>query len=293
VGRPRQGTIHLSAAQNSGRVGIEVGDDGAGIKPDRGREKAIERGLIDAGDSLTDDQINNLIFAPGFSTAEAVSNLSGRGVGMDVVRRNIQSLGGRIQVNSDLGKGTKLTMSLPLTLAVLDGMIIAVGDEVYVLPLSNIIESLRPRREDVNHASGAGTVMQIRGDFVPLIALADILGITGAQTDPTKGLVVLVEQDGGGRIGLVIDEMLGQQQVVIKSLEANYKPVGGVSGATIMGDGTVALILDVSGIADMRTGARKLSTEAPPLLASVEAAEHALALSEPNELPKQETRVTQ
>jgi len=251
AGKPRQGTIHLSAGQRSGRIVIEIVDDGAGINRPRVREKAIEKGLIDPAVPMTDEQIDNLIFAPGFSTAAAVSDLSGRGVGMDVVRRNIQALGGRIQVTSEPGRGTRMTLSLPLTLAVLDGMIIAVGAETYVLPLTNIIESLRPSRSHIHGLVQSGQMLSIRGDYVPLIYLHRLFGIPDAITDATRGLVVLSDVEGGDRVGLVIDEMLGQQQVVIKTLETNYRPIDGVSGATILGDGKVALILDVSGIARM------------------------------------------
>lgn len=251
AGKQRQGTIQLSAGQRSGRIVIEIVDDGAGINRPRVREKAIEKGLIDPDVPISDEQIDNLIFAPGFSTAAAVSDLSGRGVGMDVVRRNIQALGGRIQVTSEPGRGTRMTLSLPLTLAVLDGMIIAVGAETYVLPLTNIIESLRPSRGHIHGLVQSGQMLSIRGDYVPLIYLHRLFGIPDAITDATRGLVVLSDVEGGDRVGLVIDEMLGQQQVVIKTLETNYRPIDGVSGATILGDGKVALILDVSGIARM------------------------------------------
>lgn len=251
AGKPRQGTIMLSAGQRSGRIVIEIADDGGGIDRARVRQKAIEKRLIEADTPMTDDQVDSLIFAPGFSTAAAVSDLSGRGVGMDVVRRNIQALGGRILVASTPGRGTRMTLSLPLTLAVLDGMIVAVGAETYVLPLTNIIESLRPEPAHIHGLVQSGQMLSIRGDYVPLIHLHRMFGVPDAVSDATRGLVVLSDVEGGDRIGLVIDEMLGQQQVVIKTLETNYKPIDGVSGATILGDGKVALILDVSGIARM------------------------------------------
>lgn len=250
-GKPAQGVVHLSAAQRGGRIVIEVADDGAGIDRERVRRKGIEKGIISTDAELTDEQIDNLLFAPGLSTADKVSDLSGRGVGMDVVRRNIQALGGRISVQSQPGWGSRFILTLPLTLAVLDGMIIAVGNETYVLPLSSIIESLRPSRNDINRLVNSSDLLSIRGDFVPLIYLHELFGVEKAVHDPSEGLVVLVDVEGGGRVGLVIDEMLGQQQVVIKSLESNYRPVSGVSGATILGDGRVALILDTGSIAAM------------------------------------------
>lgn len=263
AGKPREGTIMLSAEHRSGRIVIEMTDDGKGIDRERVRRKAAERGLIGAEDVLTDEEIENLIFQPGFSTAETISNVSGRGVGMDVVKRNIQALGGRVHVVSTPGKGSKFTLSLPLTLAVLDGMIVTVGPERYVIPLTSIIESLRPRRKDLSHLVGRGDVLAIRGEYVPLVYVHDMFGVPDGVGDPTVGLVVLVEIEGGEKIGLVVDEMLGQQQVVIKSLESNYQQIDGISAATILGDGRVALILDVVGLRQMsaRRGRRHMAAE--------------------------------
>ena len=251
VGKPRQGTVQLSAQHRSGRIVIEVSDDGRGINRARVLSKAIEKGLVPAGTSMSDEEIDNLIFLPGFSTADKVSNISGRGVGMDVVRRNISSLGGRIGVYSTPGEGSRFVLSLPLTLAVLDGMVISVGVERFVLPLTNIVESLRPKPEDLHGLVGKCDVMMARGEYVRLVHLHQLFGVPNATTDATKALVVLVETEDGSRIGLVVDEVLGQQQVVIKSLEANFRHLDGVAAATILGDGRVALILDVAGLREM------------------------------------------
>jgi two-component system chemotaxis sensor kinase CheA len=245
-GKPRQGTIHLSAAQRSGRIIIEVSDDGQGINRDKVLAKAKDRGIVAAGAALSDEEIDNLIFLPAFSTADKVSNISGRGVGMDVVKRNVQSLGGRISVHSRFGAGSRFIMSLPLTLAVLDGMVVSVGRETYIIPLTAIIESLRPRAADIHHVVGRGDVLALRGEYVPLTRLFRCFSIDGAITDPCRGIVVIVQSESAGRVGLVVDELLGQQQVVVKSLEANYDPVDGISGATILGNGRVALILDIA-----------------------------------------------
>ncbi|MDR6769917.1 chemotaxis protein CheA [Azospirillum sp. BE72] len=251
IGKPRAGTVHLSAAHRSGRIVIEVTDDGRGINRAKVLSKAIEKGLVQPGATMSDEEIDHLIFLPGFSTADQVSNLSGRGVGMDVVRRNISSLGGRIGVYSTPGEGSRFVLSLPLTLAVLDGMVISVGEERFVLPLTNIVESLRPKPADLHGLVNKCDVMMARGEYVRLVHLHRLFGIPQAIDDATKGLVVLVETEDGSRLGLVVDEVLGQQQVVIKSLEANFRRLDGVAAATILGDGRVALILDVAGLREM------------------------------------------
>ena len=251
IGKPRAGTVHLSAAHRSGRIVIEVTDDGRGINRAKVLSKAIEKGLVQPGATMSDEEIDHLIFLPGFSTADQVSNLSGRGVGMDVVRRNISSLGGRIGVYSTPGEGSRFVLSLPLTLAVLDGMVISVGEERFVLPLTNIVESLRPKPADLHGLVNKCDVMMARGEYVRLVHLHRLFGIPKAIDDATKGLVVLVETEDGSRLGLVVDEVLGQQQVVIKSLEANFRRLDGVAAATILGDGRVALILDVAGLREM------------------------------------------
>jgi len=247
-GKPRQGVIHLSAGQRGGRIVIEVEDDGAGLNRKRIRQKAEEKGLIFPNTELNNEQLDNLIFMPGFSTAETVSDISGRGVGMDVVKRNIQNLGGRITVQGDPGRGTKFVLTLPLTLAVLDGMIVRVGDETYVLPLSSIIETIRPSKQDIHQLVNNSEMLSMRGEFLPIIYLSRIFSVNQGIADATKGLVVIVDVEGGNRVGLVIDELMGQQQVVIKSLESNYRRLEGISGATILGDGRVSLILDPASI---------------------------------------------
>lgn len=251
MGKPRAGTVHLSAQHRSGRIVIEVTDDGRGINRAKVLSKAIEKGLVQPGASMSDEEIDHLIFLPGFSTADQVSNLSGRGVGMDVVRRNISSLGGRIGVYSTPGEGSRFVLSLPLTLAVLDGMVISVGEERFVLPLTNIVESLRPKPADLHGLVNKCDVIMARGEYVRLVHLHHLFGIPKAIDDATKGLVVLVETEDGSRLGLVVDEVLGQQQVVIKSLESNFRRLDGVAAATILGDGRVALILDVAGLREM------------------------------------------
>ena len=249
AGKPRQGTVHLSAEQRSGRIVIEVSDDGRGINRERVMARAKERNLIPADAQLTDAEINELIFLPSFSTAATVSAVSGRGVGMDVVRRNIQALGGRIAVESNQGSGSRFILSLPLTLAVLDGLVVSVGQEAYILPISTIVESLRPNKRDIHSVAGHGEVLSIRGAYVPLLQLHQRFGVRDAVTDPSRGIVVIVETDKAGHLGLVVDDLVGQQQVVVKSLETNYQPVEGIGGATILGDGRVALILDIAGLA--------------------------------------------
>nr|WP_247884605.1 chemotaxis protein CheA [Azospirillum sp. OGB3] len=275
VGKPRAGTVHLSAQHRSGRIVIEITDDGRGINRPKVLSKAIEKGLVQPGAALSDEEIDNLIFLPGFSTADQVSNLSGRGVGMDVVRRNITSLGGRIGVYSTPGEGSRFVLSLPLTLAVLDGMVISVGEERFVLPLTNIVESLRPKAADLHGLVGKCDVMMARGEYVRLVYLHQLFGIPGAVADPTRALVVLVETEDGSRLGLVVDEVLGQQQVVIKSLEANFRRLDGVAAATILGDGRVALILDVAGLREM---SRHMDSRAPRSPSSPAAALPAPAL---------------
>ncbi len=243
--KPEHGTIHLSAYHRSGRIIIEISDDGAGINRERVLSKAREKGLVAADAQLSDEEIDHLIFLPGFSTAEKVTSVSGRGVGMDVVRRNIESLGGTVRITNNPGKGSVFTVSLPLTLAILDGMIVRVGAENYIVPITTIIETLRPKAEEVHYVQGKGDVINVRGNFVPLVYLHHIFGIQGAEVDLSKALIVLVES-GTSRMGLVVDELVGQQQVVIKSLEANSDPVKGISGATILGDGKVSLILEIN-----------------------------------------------
>ncbi len=241
-GKPEAGTITLRAYQQSGNIVIEVGDDGAGLDRDRILVKARERGLA-VSDAMSDAEVWQLIFEPGFSTAEQVTDVSGRGVGMDVVKRNIASLGGRIEIESLAGVGTRMTVRLPLTLAILDGMSVGVGRETYIVPLDYVVESLQPGAGMMRSVSGVERLIQVRGEYLPVVCLHECFGIEGACTDWQQGIVVILEADGA-KAALFVDQLIGQHQVVIKSLEANYRRVPGVSGATIMGDGRVALILD-------------------------------------------------
>jgi two-component system chemotaxis sensor kinase CheA len=265
VGKPKQGTIHLSAAQRSGRIVIEVSDDGRGINREKVLAKAQDRGLVARGANPSDDEIDNLIFLPAFSTADVISNISGRGVGMDVVKRNVQALGGRISVQSRFGHGSTFTLSLPLTLAVVDGMVVSVGRETFIIPLTAIVENLRPQAVDIHPVVGRGDVLALRGEYLPLVYLDRCFSIDGAIGDPCRGIVIIVQSEGASRVGVVVDELLGQQQVVVKSLEANYEPVDGISGATILGNGRVALILDVArlqAIDGRGNGGRRETTKA-------------------------------
>ncbi|MGE0679650.1 MAG: chemotaxis protein CheA, partial [Candidatus Binatia bacterium] len=247
VGKPEQGTIRLQAYHQGGNVIIEVGDDGRGLNVERIKQKALAQGLIGPEDNLSEEQLHALIFHPGFSTAAVVSDVSGRGVGMDVVKKNIEALNGSVTVVSELGKGSCLRIKLPLTLAIIDGLSVKVGDDIYILPLVSIVESIRPRPEQVKRLFGRGEVIAVRGEFLPLIRLYHLFNTPTHIIDPSKGLVVIVETEGK-KSGILVDELLGQAQVVIKNLEANYQKVEGVVGATILGDGRVALILDVQGL---------------------------------------------
>ncbi|WP_109574272.1 chemotaxis protein CheA [Aminobacter sp. AP02] len=248
AGKPAEGVVRLSAMHRSGRIVIEVADDGAGIDRQRVKALAAGKGLIAADAPLTDEEIDNLIFLPGFSTASEVSNISGRGVGMDVVKRSIQSLGGRLSIASRPGKGSTFTMSLPLTLAVLDGMVVTVADQTLVVPLTAIIETLQPKAADVHGLGGSARVIAIRDAFTPLVDIGRELDFRSAATDPLAGVAILVETEGGRRSALLVDTIQGQRQVVIKSLESNYRHVPGIAAATILGDGRVALILDVDAV---------------------------------------------
>jgi len=252
AGKAAEGVVRLSALHRSGRIVIEVADDGKGINRTRVREAAIAKGLIDAEAVLSDDEVDNLIFMPGFSTAAAISNISGRGVGMDVVKRSIQSLGGRISIASNPGKGSTFTLSLPLTLAVLDGMVVSVEGQTLVAPLSAIVETLRPKPSDIRAIGPERFVLAVRGAHVPLIDIGMALSWRCSGINPAEAVVLLVESEFGGRAALVVDAIQGQRQVVIKSLEANYQRVDAVAAATILGDGRVALILDVDAVLDAR-----------------------------------------
>jgi two-component system chemotaxis sensor kinase CheA len=245
-GKDPQGTITLRAAHQGGSIVIEVSDDGAGLNRERILAKAREKNMP-VSDNMSDAEVWQIIFAPGFSTATVITDVSGRGVGMDVVKRNIESISGRIEINSVLGQGSTMTIRLPLTLAILDGLSIAVGEQIYIVPLGFISESLQPKFSDIKEISGQGEVVQVRGEYLPLIALYKLFNIQPKITNPTEGILVLLEAEGK-KIALFVDELVGQHQVVIKSLETNYRKVPGVSGATIMGDGRVAMIIDVGAL---------------------------------------------
>ncbi|WP_374516101.1 chemotaxis protein CheA [Brevundimonas sp.] len=248
AGKPEEGVVRLAALHRSGRIVIEISDDGRGINRERVRGIAVSKGLIAEDAALTDDEIDNLIFLPGFSTADAVSDISGRGVGMDVVKRSIQSLGGRISISSNPGKGSTFTLSLPLTLAVLDGMVLGAAGQTLVAPLPAIVESLTPKAEDVHYVGGHDAVIRFREAFVPLVDVARAMGFRETPVPPGQGVAVVVETESGSRAALMVDAIHGQRQVVIKSLETNYQQVEGVAAATILGDGRVALILDVDAL---------------------------------------------
>lgn len=247
AGKDETGVLGLNAYHQGGNIIIEIKDDGAGINKQRVRNKAIEKGIISETDKLSDDEINNLIFAPGFSTAEVVSDVSGRGVGMDVVKTSINKLGGRVVVQSEEGKGSVFTIRLPLTLAILDGQLVTVGGESYVIPLIAIIESLQVDRAQINAVAGKAEVYKLRDQYIPIMRARAVFGLDDSTDDLHDSLMVVVEVDGSP-IGIIVDELQGQQQVVIKSLETNYRKVETMSGATILGDGTVALIWDVNGM---------------------------------------------
>jgi len=251
AGKSEEGTIRLSAEHRGSRIVIEIRDDGAGINSERVLQKARERGLVNAEAVLNDDEINNLIFLPGFSTAEKVSDISGRGVGMDVVRRNIQDVGGRISLKSDRGRGMTIQLALPLTLAVMDGMVIRVGQETYVMPMSAIVECLRPPASDIHNLIGTPGMLRLRGNLVPLVQLAELLDIGSMQVTSDERVVIISDAGEGTRFGIVVDELLGHQQVVVKSIEESYGSVPGVAGATILGNGRVAFILDVEKLSDI------------------------------------------
>ncbi|QYF92490.1 chemotaxis protein CheA [Massilia sp. PAMC28688] len=260
AGKTEAGRLFLSAGHQGGNIVIEVSDDGAGLNRERILAKAAQNGLPVA-DTMSDSEVWQLIFAPGFSTAETVTDVSGRGVGMDVVKRNITAMGGSVEIRSAKGFGTTISISLPLTLAILDGMSIRCGDEIYILPLGFVVESLQPAPEDIKEVAGRGRVIKVRGDYLPLVPLHQMFGIVPRHTNPCDGIVVILESDGR-KCGLFIDELVGQQQVVVKNLESNYRKVTGISGATILGDGGVSLILDVSAL--MRSS-RQLADDAVSL----------------------------
>lgn len=256
-GKPEVGTVELNAYHQSGNIVIEIKDDGAGLNKEKILEKAISKGIVDENQNLTDEQIFDLIFQPGFSTADQVSDLSGRGVGMDVVRRNIASLNGSIEVSSETGKGSQFIIRLPLTLAILDGQLVCVGEQIFIFPLVSIVESIQQNEMELNNVGGQSDVLKLRDEYVPIVALHQVFDIhTDKKVDEDEKIIVVVESDGE-KVGVIVDELLAQQQVVIKSLEENYQKVEGISGATILGDGRVALIVDISGLSKLSGASSK------------------------------------
>ncbi len=251
AGKPETGTIQLNAFHRGGNIVIEITDDGKGIDKDVIYNKGVEKGLVEAGSKLSDQQIYDLLFNPGFSTATEITDVSGRGVGMDVVKKNIMSLGGAIETHSVKGQGSIFSIRLPLTLAILDGQSVTVGADNYIIPLVSIVESVQPKKEQLNMVAGKGETYKLRDEYLPILRICDLFNIPDAKADKLEdGLLVVVEADGK-HFGVFVDDLLGQQQVVIKSLESNYKRIEGISGATILGDGSVALILDVPGLIRM------------------------------------------
>jgi two-component system chemotaxis sensor kinase CheA len=252
AGKAPEGSVRLAAAHRSGRVIIEVSDDGAGINRPRVLQKAIANGLIAADAQLSDSEIDNLLFLPGFSTAQTVSSISGRGVGMDVVKRSIQALGGRISITSSPGQGSTFTLSLPLTLAVLDGIVVSVDAQTYVIPLTAIVETVMHDSSRIHHVGDHSFVLRVRDVFVPLIDVGAELGVRPRSGEVRQGVAILIETASGTRSALLVDNIQDQRQVVIKSLETNYKRVDGIAAATILGDGRVAMILDVDALVGLR-----------------------------------------
>ncbi|MCL6404796.1 chemotaxis protein CheA [Dickeya dadantii] len=260
AGKSAVGNLTLSAEHQGGNICIEVIDDGAGLNRERILAKALSQGMA-VSDSMTDEEVGMLIFAPGFSTAEKVTDVSGRGVGMDVVKRNIQEMGGHVEIHFVKGKGTTIRILLPLTLAILDGMSVKVNNEVFILPLNAVMESSQPQAEDLYPLAGGERVLQVRGEYLPLVELYQVFDVAGAKTDATQGIVVIL-QSAGRRYALLVDQLIGQHQVVVKNLESNYRKVPGVSAATILGDGSVALIVDVSALQALYREKRVVETAA-------------------------------
>lgn len=260
AGKSPVGNLILSAEHQGGNICIEVTDDGAGLNRERILAKALSQGMA-VNENMTDEEVGMLIFAPGFSTAEQVTDVSGRGVGMDVVKRNIQEMGGHVEIKSKQGSGTTIRILLPLTLAILDGMSVKVANEVFILPLNAVMESLQPREEDLHPLAGGERVLEVRGEYLPLLELWKVFDVDGAKTEATQGIVVIL-QSAGRRYALLVDQLIGQHQVVVKNLESNYRKVPGISAATILGDGSVALIVDVSALQGLNREQRMAHTAA-------------------------------
>ena len=250
AGKPATGTIHLQASHRGGSIVVEISDDGAGLDVQRILSRARERGLVGPAETLTKEKIEELIFAPGFSTAAELTDISGRGVGMDVVRRNIKELGGNIEIHNYPGRGARFLIRLPLTLAILDGQIVKVGDQTFVVPLVSIVESVQVRRDQVSSIGGEAELYRLRDQYLPILRMHEVFHIPTTVTELEQGLLMVIE-DNGKQAGIFVDDLLAQQQVVIKSMESNFRRVEGISGATILGDGTVSMILDIPGILDL------------------------------------------
>ncbi|MBF8277430.1 MAG: CheA signal transduction histidine kinase [Candidatus Brocadiaceae bacterium] len=249
-GKPAEGLVRLDAFHRGGNIVIEIEDDGKGLCKERLLKKAIEKGLIEPNASLSDQQIYNLIFAAGFSTAEKVTDISGRGVGMDVVKKNVERLRGKVDISTVEGKGTKISIKLPLTLAIIDGMIVQVGAEKYIVPMLSIEESIRPKKEDISTVLHRGELINVRGKLLPMVRLHNLYNVKPKKTNPWEALILIVEGEGH-RCGLLVDDLLGQQQIVIKSLGEQFRNIKGISGGAILGDGHIGLILDVGGIINL------------------------------------------
>jgi two-component system chemotaxis sensor kinase CheA len=247
AGKSEVGLVSLRAFHEGGTIVVEVTDDGRGLDRDRILRKAIQSGIVSEADSLTDDQIYNLIYRPGFSTAQVVTDVSGRGVGLDIVVQGVRALGGSVSVTSRAGLGATFRIRLPLTMAIMEGLSLSVGEEIYILPLTSIVESIRARREDIHQLKGSQEIVILRAETLPVLRLSRLFAITSSVTSLEEGLLVIVE-NGGHKVALHVDDLIGQKQVVVKSLETNYTKIEGVAGATIMGDGRVALILDVASL---------------------------------------------
>jgi two-component system chemotaxis sensor kinase CheA len=252
AGKDPMGELTLSAQHEGGSIVIEVRDDGGGLPRERILAKALQQGMA-VSDSIADEDLWQLIFAPGFSTAEVVSDVSGRGVGMDVVKRNIQEMGGHVEISSKRGQGTSIKIVLPLTLAILNGMSVKVGNEIYILPLNYVIESLQPLAKEIHSITGDEHVLHVRGEYLALVELHRLFDVADPVRDPTQGIAVIVQTEGS-RFALLVDQLVGQHQVVVKNLETNYRKVPGISAATILGDGNVAFIIDVVGVRQMARG---------------------------------------
>ena len=250
AGKPEQGTVRLNAYHQGGNIFIEVQDDGTGLDREKILRKARQQGLLAESETPPDDQLWRLIFEPGFSTAEQVTDVSGRGVGMDVVQRNIKALGGTVSITTERGQGTTFRLKLPLTLAIIEGLTVRVGAEIYIVPLMSILESVRPQRSWLKTVVGRGEIVDLRGDIIPIARLYRLLGCSSEVTDPVQGLLIIVESEGQ-RGAILVDDILGQQQVVIKSLEQNFRKIAGIAGATILGNGQAAFILDVHGLLEL------------------------------------------